>query len=396
MNRPLYNTQIKEESLMPQTVPSDSWPAASNVPGAEFPAIHADLRVTFRLSAPTAQSVQLQPGPLGRGAYGGLGEGTFDMALDDEGFWSVTIGPVVPGFHYYWFDVDGAAVNDPSSETYFGHHRQSSGVEVPEEGVDFYDPKDVPHGEVRARWYHSAVTGSWRRAYVYTPPDYDTQCGTRYPVLYLQHGGGEDERAWTKQGRANFILDNLIAAGAARPMIVVMDNGMHTVPGAAPAPTGSGVRDAQAGQRRSDAFEAIVIQELIPLIDSVYRTIPDRQHRAMAGLSMGAGQTAQIALGHLDIFSHVGLMSGGALADLDPETSYGGVFADADAFNEKVRLLWLSIGTAEWHRQPYRDLRENLDRLGVNYRYFESRGTSHEWQTWRKSLHGMAPLLFRE
>jgi enterochelin esterase family protein len=139
-----------------------------------------------------------------------------------------------------------------------------------------------------------------------------------------------------------------------------------------------------------------VIQELIPMIDTVYRTIPDRRHRAMAGLSMGAGQTAQIALGHLDTFSHIGLMSGGALADLDPETSYGGVVADAAAFNEKVRLLWLSIGTAEWHRQPYKGLRENLDRMGVNYRYFESPGTSHEWQTWRKSLNGMAPFLFRE
>jgi enterochelin esterase-like enzyme len=381
---------------MPQSVPSSSRPATSNVPGAEFPRIHADLRVTFRLSAPGAQRVQVQPGPLSRRAYSGLGRGPFDMARDDEGVWTVTIPPVVAGFHYYWLIVDGAAVNDPSSETYFGYGRQCSGVEVPEEGVDFYDPKDVPHGEVRGRWYHSAITGSWRRAYVYTPPDYDTEYSARYPVLYLQHGGGEDERAWTKQGRANFILDNLIAAGEARPMIVVMDNGTPNIAGAAPTPARSGVRDRRARQRRFDAFEAVVIQELIPMIDSIYRTIPDRQHRAMAGLSMGSAETAQIALGHLDTFGHIGLMSGGVVADIDLETSYGGVLADAAAFNEKVRLFWLSIGTAEWHRQPYKVFCENLDRVGVNYRYFESPGTAHEWQTWRKSLNGLAPLLFRE
>ena len=158
------------------------------------------------------------------------------MVRDEAGSWTVTTPPVVPGFHYYWLVVDGVAVNDPGSETYFGYGKQTSGLEVPEKGVDFYDAKDVPHGEVRARWYHSQVTGQFRRAYVYTPPHYAVHPDQRYPVLYLQHGAGEDERGWSTQGRMHFILDNLIAAGKAKPMIVVMDQGYATPAGPAVAP----------------------------------------------------------------------------------------------------------------------------------------------------------------
>ena len=199
----------------------DTRPATSNVPRAEYPRVQPDGRVTFRLKAPDARKVQAQPG----GADNGLGKGPFDMERGDDGTWSVTTPPAVPGFHYYWLVVDGVAVNDPGSETFFGYGKPTSGVEVPEKGVDFYDINEVPHGEVRALWYHSKVTGKARRAFVYTPPGYDAAGGTRYPVLYLQHGAGEDERGWTAQGRANFILDNLIAAKNAKPMIVVMDNG---------------------------------------------------------------------------------------------------------------------------------------------------------------------------
>jgi len=349
--------------------------------------------VTFRLDAPDAQKVQILPG----GMDNGLGKGPFDMTRDEEGVWTVTTPPAVPGFHYYWLLVDGVAVNDPSSDTHFGYGRQTSGVEVPEEGVDFYDPKDVPHGEVRARWYRSAITGTWRRAHVYTPPDYDVDTGARYPVLYLQHGAGEDDTSWTKQGRANFILDNLIAAGEAVPMIVVMDEGYATRVGEDPAPLSrrGGVIDRQALHRRFKTFESVVLVELIPMIDATYRTIPDREHRALAGLSMGGAQTLHIALGHLDTFAHIGVFSGAPLGDFDAQTAYNGVFSDPAAFNERVRLLWLAAGTAE--PRAYRrvqSMHEALEDLEINHGLYISPGTSHEWQTWRRSLNAFAPLLF--
>ncbi len=261
----------------------DSRPATSNLPGAEYPRIHSDLRVTFRVTAPTAKKVQVVPG----GDDNGLGKGPYDMTRDEKGVWTVTIPPAVPGFHYYWFSVDGFAANDPATFTYFGWNKECSGIEVPDKTLDFYDVKDVPHGDVRAHWYYSKTTAAWRRAYVYTPPDYDKNPKARYPVLYLQHGSGESERGWTAQGRANFILDNLIAAKKAQPMIIVMENGMVAAKaGAAPA-----------GARRNEAFGEVVTNDLIPMIDAAYRTMPDRTHRAIAGLSMGAGQATQIGLG---------------------------------------------------------------------------------------------------
>ncbi len=197
-----------------------SRPAESNLPGSAYPRVHSDNRVTFRVSAPAAQKVQVVPG----GKDNGLGAEPYDMVRDEKGAWTVTIPPVVPGFHYYWLLVDGFPANDPSTYTYFGWNKETSGIEVPDPTLDFYDVKDVPHGEVRSRWYFSKVTAAWRRAVVYTPPGYDANRKTRYPVLYLQHGAGENERGWTTQGRANFILDNLIVAGKARPMIAVMDS----------------------------------------------------------------------------------------------------------------------------------------------------------------------------
>ena len=180
-------------------------PAASNVRNAESPAISTDRRITFSLKAPEAANVQLAGGD-------GLGQGPFAMTKGAEGIWTVTTPPAVPGFHYYWFVLNGVSINDPGSETYFGYGKETSGIEVPESGVNFYAIENVPHGEVRAKWYLSKITGQWRRAMVYTPPDYDRNPGQRYPVLILQHGAGENETGWTKQGKANFILDNLIAA----------------------------------------------------------------------------------------------------------------------------------------------------------------------------------------
>jgi len=369
----------------------DAQPAMSNVPGAEYPRIHPDRRVTFRLKAPEAKSVKVQPG----GADNGLGKGPYEMERSDDGTWTVTTPPAVPGFHYYWLVLDGVAVNDPGSATFFGYGKPTSGVEVPEPGADYYDAKDVPHGEVRSLWYHSKVTGAPRRAMVYTPPGYDADTRKRYPVLYLQHEAGEDERGWTTQGRANFILDNLIAAGKAVPMIVVMDNGYAARAGAAPATAQGG----RPGPPMFDfrGFEQVLLDELIPKVDATYRTILAREHRAMAGLSMGAMQTLQIAPAHAETFAYIGAFSPPPFGTFDAKTAANGAFSDASAFHAKVRLLWIGAGTGEERfLAGVRKMHESLDGVGIRHVVFESPGTAHEWQTWRRSLHDYAPRLFRD
>ena len=362
-----------------------SRPAATNILNAQYPRVHPDGRVTFRFTAPAAQKVQLQPG----GADNGLGKGPIDMTKDEKGVWSVTIPPAVPGFHYYWFVVDGINVNDPSSDTFFGWGRQTSGIEVPEAGADFYEPRDVPHGDVRMKWYLSKVTGAWRRAFVYTPAHYDRNQKTRYPVLYLQHGAGENESGWTKQGRANLILDNLIAAGKAVPMIVVMETGYATKVGAVPVPGPTGA------PTMPNAFEEVLVADLIPMIDAQYRTIADRASRAMAGLSMGASQTLQITSAHLDTFAWVGAFSA-PLRNFDIKTSFNGIFTDAAAYNKRARLLWIGAGTGETtFAEAAAQLHKALDAAGIKHVTFTAAGTAHEWQTWRRSLHDFAPRLFK-
>lgn len=352
-------------------------PASSNVPSSQYPRVHSDRRVTFRVEAPEARKVEIQPG----GNDNGLGRGPYPMTRDDKGLWTVTIPPAVPGFHYYWVTIDGFRANDPGSETYFGWNRQTSGIEIPDQ-TDFYDVKHVPHGEVRAHTYFSKVTQQWRRALVYTPPGYESNAKSRYPVLYLQHGSGESERGWTAQGHAQFILDNLIAKGSAVPMIVVMENGMVArEPGA-------------AGGRGNEAFGKVVVQDLIPAIDAAYRTKSGPAHRAIAGLSMGAGQALQIGLANLDLFSMVGSFSGG-FRDFQVASSFQGVFADAAAFQRKVRLLWVGAGSAEPAiRDSSRSAAEAIKKAGIPVVYFEC-PFAHEWQTWRYALHDFAPRLFR-
>jgi enterochelin esterase-like enzyme len=353
----------------------ESVPATSNVPGAQYPRVHPDLRVSFRLRAPNAQKVQVQPG----GGDNGLGQGPFEMIKGDDGVWTVTIQPAIPGFHYYWFLIDGVAMNDPGSETYFGWAKQTSGIEIPEKGADFYSPKDVPHGEVHIRWYHSKITDTTRRAYVYTPPDYDTNASARYPVLYLQHGAGEDERGWHKQGRMNFIMDNLLASKKAVPMLIVMDRGYASRPGDA---------------ANKNSFGDVLLEEIIPLIDSKYRTIADRDHRAMAGLSMGGMQTLQIGLTHLDKVSALGAFSA-PMRNFDLKSSYGGAFADVTTFNKQVHLLWLGAGTAETQiHDSVKTVHDALEAAGIQNIFVESQGTAHEWQTWRRALNDFAPRLF--
>jgi enterochelin esterase-like enzyme len=377
--------------------PADGIPAPTNVLSAEYPRIHDDLRVTFRIKAAEAQKVEFQ---LGNRIAAQKGK---------DGFWTATTEPQVPGFHYYWLFIDGAQVNDPASETFYGYGRPTSGIEIPEKGVDFYLPKDVPHGEVRERWYFSRTTEAWRRIYVYTPPGYETDRQSRYPVLYLQHGAGEDERGWPNQGHVSFILDNLLAEGKAKPMIVVMEQGYARRRGEAASLPALPSRPAAPGQnpaarpdfaRMFSAFEEVMVKDLIPMIDGAYRTMPDREHRAMAGLSMGGVQTFQIVLKHLDLFGYLGGFSGAGggfgAGSFDAKTSHGGVMADADAFNRKVRLVWLGIGTAEPQRmyESVKRYHEALGKVGIKHIYYESPGTAHEWLTWRRSLHEFAPLLF--
>ena len=380
-----------------------SAPAASNVPGAQTPSIHADGSITFTLKAPDAGGVKVAGGD-------GLGKGPFPMTKDSDGIWSLTTPPAVPGFHYYWFVLDGVSVNDPSSETYFGYGHETSGIEVPEAGANFYAITNVPHGEVRAKWYLSKTTGEWRRALVYTPADYDKHPNTRYPVLILQHGSGENETGWTRQGKAQFILDNLIAAGKARPMIVVMDRGYATRAGtpAIKVEPGAPLQDLQLA---FSTFEDVIIRDLIPTIDASYRTIPDREHRAMAGLSMGGMQTLFITLHHLDMFAYIGSLSGPIVPSMaakqtaastqqgqfDTKTAYEGAFSNPSTFNARVKLLWLGVGTAEpeQFRVGIGGAVEALQAAGVRVVYFQSTGTAHEWQTWRRALNDFAPRLFR-
>ncbi len=361
----------------------DCRPSTLNIPGAQYPCVYRDNRVAFRLMAPEAKKVQVR---LGR---------VYDMERGPAGTWSTTIPPQVVGFHYYYLIVDGVQVNDPASESFFGVNRESSGIEISEaSGGEYYQAKDVPHGEVRSRWYFSKITQGWRRCYVYAPPDYDTNVKARYPVLYLQHGGGEDETGWVIQGRVNFILDNLIAAKTAKPMIVVMDKGYALKPGEKmnwlPGAPGEGPRAMASG-----TFGEVMINDLIPMIDRTYRTVSNRENRAVAGLSMGGGQAFQIGLSNLDKFAYVGGLSGGGAGrgGFDPKTVYNGVFADAAGFNKKIKLLYMSNGTEEG--AGARTSHEAFKKAGIDSVYFESPGTAHEWLTWRRSLYDFAPRLFK-
>jgi enterochelin esterase-like enzyme len=378
--------------------PGEFHPATTNVWDAQYPRVDDAGRVQVRVKAPEASKVKLNfwSGPK------------LDMEKQPDGFWTATTEPLVPGLHYYTLIIDGADVSDPGSHAFFGGTRHASAVEVPEPGSTYYSIQDVPHGQVREVWYHSKVTGTWRHALVYLPPGYDSETKSRYPVLYLQHGGGEDETGWVRQGHANFILDNLISARQSKPMIVVMAYGYARRAGQSPPdlsgkPFGS-PEMLKAMQDMASTFEDDVTQALIPFVDKTFRTLADRDHRAMAGLSMGGMQTFHITLRHLDLFSHIGGFSGagGLLASrdrkFDAKVDYNGAFADAAAFAKKVHVLWLGVGTAEPERMRagIRGLHEDLVAANIQHVYVESPGTDHEWQTWRRALEDFAPRLFQD
>ena len=364
----------------------DFKPSSVNQPGKQYPQVNSEGRVRVSISAPQAQKVQLDIGAV-----------KYDLTKDEKGVWTGESAPQVEGFHYYQLNVDGASVPDPGSLYFYGASRWGSAIEIPATDQDFYALKDVPHGKVSQNLYFSKITNAWRRCFVYTPPDYDKNVSARYPVLYLQHGSGEDETGWSVQGKANLILDNLIAEKKAVPMIIVMDNGYALKP----SPTLQGGDAAPRGPGAFSVFEEVLTKEIIPMIDDTYRTIADREHRGMAGLSMGANQTIQITMNNLDKFSYIGGFSGTSnfpsTAELDPAAFFNGKFKDGEALNKQIKLFWLGLGTKEPNPFPgsVGAFRKMLDKAGVKYVYYESQGTAHEWLTWRRDLFQFAPLLFR-
>jgi enterochelin esterase-like enzyme len=367
---------------VPPTAVNDFKPASSNQPGKEYPQVNSEGRVRVRISAPEARRVQLDIGGI-----------KYDLAKDSTGVWTGDSRPQDEGFHYYQLNIDGAQVPDPGSLYFYGVGGWGSGIEIPAKDQDFYALMDVPHGQIRQNLYFSKITNAWRRCFVYTPPDYEKNTAARYPVLYLQRGMGEDETGWPVQGKANLILDNLIAGKKAVPMILIMDNGYASKP--SQTPQGSGA--PASGPRGFSVFEEVLIKEIIPMIDDTYRTIADRDHRAMA-----ANQTIRITMNNLDTFSHIGGFSGTSnfpsSEAIDPTTFMNGKFKEGIALNKKIKLFWLGLGTKEPDPFPgsVGAFRAMLDEVGVQYTYYESIGTAHEWLTWRRDLYRFAPLLFKE
>jgi enterochelin esterase family protein len=372
-------------------------PSPYNVYGAQFPRIEADARVTFQFRAPDAAKVQVS-----------INNKPYDMVKGADGNWTYTSEPQDLGYHNYWMIVDGAAVLDPATYGFIGYSHMCNGFEIPDPDGAFYELKNVPHGNVLLKNYYSKAFNTWRQIFIYTPPDYDKNPSARYPVLYLQHGGGEDQRVWIEMGRTNLVLDNLIAEGKAKPFIVVMETsavgpqmaprpgGMR--PAGAPAPGAPGTRAPGAPgapapgapgapARRGFSFDAyadLMIKDMIPYIDATFRTIPDQAHRAMSGLSMGAMCTKAVTLAHLDTFSHIGLFSGGMIAPAEISDK------------SKVKLVFMSYGSREGGSAGVQAAADTLNQAGIKGVSYVSPLTAHEWQSWRRSLREIAPLLFRD
>lgn len=340
--------------------------------------IGKDRRVTFNVKAPRAKQVKL----IAKTDAAAMGAKEYEFNQLENGVWTVTTQPCRPGFHYYVLEIDGFECPDPMSQKYFGWGWWASAVEIPDPELDFYLPKDVPHGQIRTHWFHSKVTGQVRKCLVYTPPGYDT-ADVRYPVIYLQHGAGESELGWTMQGKVNFILDNLIAEKKASPMLIVMNNGYAPRPDA-PNPHRPG--------RGDNVFGEFILRDVIPTIDKHFRTKDDRDHRAIAGLSMGGGQAMQIGLTNLDVFGAIGSFSG-ATRNFDPNTSYGGIFEDPTIANRRINLLWIGCGKLDFLYERASSLHESLDRQGVRHTWHAGPG-SHEWQVWRHHIHEFAQAVF--
>lgn len=348
----------------PQEIKEDFKPSTLNQPGQEYPQVNSQGYARFRIHAPAADCVRVS---LGLGGRGGT-----KLTKGEDGFWmGTTAGPLDEGFHYYNVNVDGGKFNDPGALNFYGSVRWESGIEIPAHDQDFYALKDVPHGRVQQILFPSKSTNTSRRAFVYTPPGYDKDQRTKYPVLYLQHGWGEDETAWTNQGRANLIMDNLIAAGKSKPFIIVMTYGMTN------EIKFGGIRDFKI-----DAFQTVLVDELIPYIDANFRTLANQPNRAMAGLSMGGMETKMVTMNKPEVFSHYALLSGGTYKPEDIKDK------------SKVKLIFLSCGSKE-RPDGVKSAAAALKDAGFNAVSYISEGTAHEFQTWRRSLYELAPLLFK-
>ncbi len=363
-----------------------------NLYGAQYPRIDADSRVTFRFNAPDAQKVQVS-----------IVNVPFDMVRGSDGVWEYTSEPQDKGYHNYWMIVDGAVVVDPATEAFIGYGHMCNGFEIPDPDGGFYQLKNVPHGNVLIKNYYSEVAGLWRHIYIYTPPEYDQNIQARYPVLYLQHGGGEDERVWIEMGRTNLIMDNLISEGKIIPFIIVMETStvgpqfpMLPRPAAPSAAAVAPVASQQATQAPGahgtparprfsfDKYAELMTRDLIPWVDKNFRTIPDREHRAMSGLSMGAMCTKSVTLAHPETFSYIGLFSGGIIA---PEEI---------SQNSDFRHVFMSYGSRERGSEGVKTAADALNQAGIKSTSYVSPLTAHEWQSWRRSLYEFAQLLFKD
>jgi enterochelin esterase-like enzyme len=367
-------------------------PSPYNLYNAQYPRIEADSRVTFHFNAPNAQKVQVS-----------IANVAYDMVKGDEGVWTYTSEPQDKGYHNYWMIVDNTIVLDPATNAFIGYSHMCNGFEISDPDGAFYDLKDVPHGNVMIENYFSKITDSWRHIFVYTPPGYDNNTAARYPVLYLQHGGGEDERVWIEMGRTNVILDNLIAEGKAKPFIVVMETSAAYKPGEVPPqpfrPRPAEARDGQPAARPRlsfsfDTYKEVMVNDLIPYIDGKFRTLSNQPNRAMSGLSMGGMVTREVTLANLDKFAYIGLFSGGSISMDDVNNTPG--------FKEKVKLVFVSYGSRELENRrvgfggdPKANTNE-LKEVGINTHFYISPDTAHEWQSWRRSLYEFAPLLFKD
>ncbi len=357
-------------------VKEDFVPAPNAQQGKQYPQVNSERRVRVKVSAPDAKYVQLDIGGV-----------KYDLKKDADGSWIGESDPQDEGFHYYQLNIDGASVPDPSSLYYYGASRWGSGIDVPAADEDFYAVKKVPQGEIREIYYWSELSQSMRHTFVYVPAEYDKNPTKRYPVLYLQHGGGENEYGWPQQGKTAQIMDNLIAAGKAVPFIIVMENGSVAMP----RPAGG----MMGGFDFAGAFGNVLVNEAIPMIDARFRTIPDSAHRAMAGLSMGGMQTKSVCLAHPDVFSNIGIFSGGTITVADADNTPG--------FRATNKLVFVSFGSRELENRvagfgdgtdPIQETQE-LKASGANAHYYISPGTAHEWLSWRRALYNFAQLLFK-
>jgi enterochelin esterase-like enzyme len=342
------------------------------------PEVHPDRSVTFRLQAPQASSVVVQ---------GEFTSEAVPLQKDEKGLWSTTVGPLAPEIYNYNFVIDGVRtidVNNPQVKTGSTPSTIQSVLVIPADQAAFYDGQNVPHGKIEERWYQSKSLNSLRRLRVYTPPGYDRDTAKHYPVLYLLHGANADESAWTLLGHVNLILDNILAAGSAKPFLVVMPFGYARTP----------VAGERTAATNSADFANDLLHDVIPFVESNYRADRDREHRAIAGLSMGGGQSLTIGLTHLDLFSYVVGMSA-AVRPADAEKTFAGLVAKPDESNRRLRLLWTGCGTEDSLFKPNREFSEFLTKHGIEHKFFES-GGAHTWMVWRRYLREIAPLLFAE